>query len=74
MSGHVRTSQGPPKHLGPQRVNNKEKTALSIGDFMGIKWLLSIVCYMPTAHCKLFNFTYLSQLEPLMAIKSFDSF
>jgi len=24
MSGHVRTSQGPQKHLGPQRVNPLE--------------------------------------------------
>ncbi len=45
----------------------------SVGHFMEIKWLLSFVCYMPTAHYELLNFKDLSQHEPLMAIKSFDS-
>lgn len=46
----------------------------SIGHFMEIKCLLSFVCYMPTTHYELLNFKDLSQHEPLMAIKSFDSF
>lgn len=61
------------KERSKEKEINGGKTSPSVGHFMEIKWLLSFVCYMPTAHYELLNFKDLSQHEPLMAIKSFDS-
>jgi len=43
MAGHVRTSQGPQKHLRRQRVNmNNTSTAFKISTFI-YKWLIVFV-------------------------------